>query len=53
VAETLGLSKTEAKILNWERNGVAYLLTPWLREGKIKIKTPVPPPLGHYDLSKT
>ncbi len=53
IAETLGLSKNEAKILNWERNGVAFLLTPWLREGRIKIKVPVPPPLGHYDLSKT
>ncbi|WP_338603773.1 ATP-binding protein [Sulfolobus tengchongensis] len=53
VAEALGLSKTEARILNWEKNGVSYLLTPWLREGKIKIKVPVPPPLGHYDLSKT
>lgn len=53
VAESLGLSKTEAKTLNWERNGVAYLLTPWLREGKIKLKVAVPPPLGHYDLSKT
>jgi len=52
VAETLGLSKSEARILSWEKNGVAYLLSPWLREGKIKIKVPVPPPLGHYDLSK-
>ncbi|MEM3938938.1 MAG: ATP-binding protein [Saccharolobus sp.] len=53
VAESLGLSKTEAKTLNWERNGIAYLIAPWLREGKIKIKVPVPPPIGHYDLSKT
>ncbi|AHC50663.1 ATPase AAA [Sulfolobus acidocaldarius SUSAZ] len=52
VAESLGLSKIEAKILSWERNGVAYLISPWLREGKIKIRVPVPPPLGHYDLSK-
>jgi len=52
VAESLGLSKSEAKILSWEKNGVSYLLSPWLREGKIKIRVPVPPPLGHYDLSK-
>lgn len=52
VAEALGLSKSEAKILSWEKNGIAYLLSPWLREGKIKIRVPVPPPLGHYDLSK-
>ncbi|BAK54770.1 ATP-binding protein [Sulfurisphaera tokodaii] len=52
VAENLGLSRSDAKILSWEKNGVAYLLSPWLREGKIKIRVPVPPPLGHYDLSK-
>ena len=52
VAENLGLSKSEAKILSWEKNGVSYLISPWLREGKIKIRVPVPPPLGHYDLSK-
>ncbi|MEM4884926.1 MAG: ATP-binding protein, partial [Saccharolobus sp.] len=53
VAESLGLSKTEAKTLSWDKNGIAYLIAPWLREGKIKIKVPVPPPIGHYDLSKT
>jgi len=52
VAESLGLSKSEARILSWEKNGVSYLISPWLREGKIKIRVPVPPPLGHYDLSK-
>jgi Predicted ATPase len=52
VAEAMGLSRSEAKTLSWEKNGVAYLISPWLREGKVKIKVPVPPPLGHYDLSK-
>jgi len=53
IAEALGLSKTEAKNLSWERNGVAYLISPWLREGKVKIRIPLPPPIGHYDLSRT
>jgi DNA helicase HerA-like ATPase len=53
IAEQLGLTPTEAKMLSWERNGVAYLISPWLRQGKVKIKVPVPPPIGHYDLSKT
>ena len=52
VAEAMGLSRSEAKTLSWEKNGAAYLISPWLREGKVKIKVPVPPPLGHYDLSK-
>ena len=52
VAEMMGLSRSEAKTLSWEKNGIAYLISPWLREGKVKIKVPVPPPLGHYDLSK-
>ncbi|QKQ99679.1 ATP-binding protein [Metallosphaera tengchongensis] len=53
ISENLGLTKTDAKILSWERNGVAYMISPWLRQGKLKIRIPVPPPLGHYDLSRT
>ncbi|MEM0373354.1 MAG: ATP-binding protein, partial [Sulfolobales archaeon] len=53
IAESLGLSKVEARNLSWERNGVAYLISPWLREGKIKIRIPLPPAIGHYDLSRT
>lgn len=52
-AESLGLSKQEAWELSLEQNGVAYLLSPWLREGRIKMRVPIPPPLGHYDLSRT
>lgn len=53
ISENFGLSKTEAKRLSWENNGVAFIISPWLREGRIKVKVPVPPPVGHYDLSKT
>jgi DNA helicase HerA-like ATPase len=53
ISETFGLTKMEAKTLSWENNGVAFIISPWLREGKIKIRVPVPPPVGHYDLSKT
>lgn len=53
IAQALGLQAKDAKILAWERNGIAFLISPWLREGKIKIRVPVPPPVGHYDLSKT
>lgn len=53
IAETLGLSKVNAKILSLESNGKAYLIAPWFRESKIKIRVPVPPPIGHYDLSRT
>ncbi len=53
VGEEMGLSRSEAKALSWERNGVAYILSPWFREGKVKLKVPVPPPLGHYDISRT
>lgn len=53
ISQSLGLSSRDAKVLAWERNGVAFLISPWLREGKVKIKVPVPPPVGHYDLSKT
>jgi DNA helicase HerA-like ATPase len=52
VGENMGLSRSEAKVLSWEKNGVAYILSPWFREGKIKLKVPVPPPLGHYDVSR-
>jgi len=52
VGENMGLSRSEAKVLSWEKNGVAYILSPWFREGKIKLKVPVPPPLGHYDISR-
>ncbi|AWR97008.1 DUF87 domain-containing protein [Acidianus sulfidivorans JP7] len=53
ISQSLGISPIDSKILAWERNGVAFLVSPWLREGKVKIKVPVPPPIGHYDLSKT
>ncbi len=53
ISETFGLSKMEAKTLSWENNGVAFIISPWLREGRIKVKVPVPPPVGHYDLSKS
>ena len=53
VAESFGLSRTEALVLSRERNGVAYYISPWLRESKIKIRVPIPPPLGHYDLSRS
>ncbi|MCY0860355.1 MAG: ATP-binding protein [Sulfolobaceae archaeon] len=53
IAEKLGLSKTEAKILSLESNGKAYVIAPWFRESKVKIRVPVPPPLGHYDLSRS
>ncbi|MUN29295.1 ATP-binding protein [Sulfuracidifex metallicus] len=52
VGENMGLSRSEAKVLSWEKNGVAYILSPWFREGKIRLKVPVPPPLGHYDISR-
>ncbi len=52
VAESFGLSKAEAQMLSRERNGIAYFISPWLRESKIKIRVPIPPPLGHYDLSR-
>ncbi|AWR94628.1 ATP-binding protein [Acidianus brierleyi] len=53
ISENFGLTKMEAKTLSWENNGVAFIISPWLREGRIKVKVPVPPPVGHYDLSKT
>jgi hypothetical protein len=52
IAESFGLSKAEALTLSREANGVAYYLSPWLRESKIKIRVPIPPPIGHYDLSR-
>ncbi|EZQ02099.1 ATPase AAA [Candidatus Acidianus copahuensis] len=52
VAESMGISRTEARILSWEKNGVAFIISPWLKQGKMKISVPVPPPIGHYDLSK-
>jgi Predicted ATPase len=52
-AESMGLSRQEAWELSLEQNGVAYLLSPWLREGRVKLRVSVPPPLGHYDLSRT
>ncbi len=53
ISESLGIPRAEAKILSWERNGIAYMISPWLKQGRLKIRTPVPPPLGHYDLSRT
>ncbi|MEM3864041.1 MAG: AAA family ATPase, partial [Metallosphaera sp.] len=53
ISESLGISRSEGKILSWERNGVAYMISPWLKQGKLKLRVPVPPPLGHYDLSRT
>ncbi|MBW9141397.1 MAG: ATP-binding protein [Candidatus Aramenus sp.] len=53
IAELFGLSRNEAKVLSWEGNGVAFIISPWLREGRVKIRVPVPPPVGHYDLSRT
>ncbi|MGC9105235.1 MAG: ATP-binding protein [Thermoprotei archaeon] len=53
VAESFGLSKAEAMTLSREANGVAYYISPWLRESKIKIRVPIPPPVGHYDLSRS
>ncbi len=52
VGENMGLSKAEARALSWERNGTAYVISPWFREGKVKVKVPIPPPLGHYDISR-
>jgi DNA helicase HerA-like ATPase len=53
IAESLGLSKADARTLSLERNGVAFMISPWIREGKVKFYIPLPPPLGHYDLSRT
>jgi len=53
IGESLGLTKSEAKLLSWEKNGVAYMISPWLRQGKLKLRIPIPPPIGHYDLSRT
>lgn len=53
IGEALGLTKSEARLLSWEKNGVAYMISPWLRQGKLKLRIPVPPPIGHYDLSRT
>ncbi|MCG3108534.1 hypothetical protein L3N51_00816 [Metallosphaera sp. J1] len=53
IAESLGVSRSEGKILSWERNGVAYMISPWLKQGRLKVRVPVPPPIGHYDLSRT
>jgi DNA helicase HerA-like ATPase len=53
VAEKMGLPKGESRELAWERNGVCYVMSPWFREGYVKIRVPLPPPVGHYDLSRS
>ncbi|BCU67704.1 ATPase AAA [Sulfolobales archaeon HS-7] len=52
IAERLGIPSKEAKKLSWERNGKAYVVSPWFRENYVKVNIPLPPPLGHYDLSR-
>lgn len=53
IGERLGLSRGDAKSLVWEKNGVAFVISPVFREGYVKVRAPVPAPLGHYDLSRT